>query len=184
MYHILCATSRRPRPTMPRFGLSVAAATMDRRRINLSGKTTSVLPLTALINSKRSSPLLSCSSISAFDPYSEKADCFQTETSSSKKMTIFEYHSAMETGMKRITCSGTPHEVELDFLVQTLIGTMSLTFCTDRLTARIRGQAADIQMHRLLRRPFPGIGQKELARGARIGNHVRAHDPEELACVS
>jgi hypothetical protein len=26
-------------------------------------------------------------------------------------MTIFEYHSKMETGMKKITCSGTPHEV-------------------------------------------------------------------------
>ena len=86
--------------------------------------------------------------------------------------------------MKRITCSGTPHEVELDFLVQTLIGTMSLTFCTDRLTARIRGQAADIQMHRLLRRPFPEIGQKELARSARISHDVRVYDPQKLACVS
>jgi hypothetical protein len=30
----------------------------------------------------------------------------------SDKMTIFEYHSGMETGMKKITCSGTPHEVK------------------------------------------------------------------------
>lgn len=29
-------------------------------------------------------------------------------------MTIFEYHPRMETGMLRITCSGTPREVRDD----------------------------------------------------------------------
>jgi hypothetical protein len=86
--------------------------------------------------------------------------------------------------MKRITCSGTPHEVWNDFRSNVNKRPVHSQHRADRLPTRLRSPTTNIQMHRLLRRPVPGISQKELARSARTGHDLRAHYPQELARIS
>jgi len=97
---------------MPRFGLSVACCRYDDRSTTYLDEKTPVLQLIAVARAACRVP----STVSIFGKLDLKL-CqreivySQIKTSSSNKMTIFEYHSRMETGMKKITCSGNPHEV-------------------------------------------------------------------------
>jgi hypothetical protein len=113
VYRCTCnVTWRRPRPTMPRFGLSVAATVhVGGRSIQMRRRHQSTIDCLANASGRvEFSPLI------VFHSWSWNCSAFKQDIKIglSDKMTIFEYHSSMETGMKKITCSGTPREVRKD----------------------------------------------------------------------